>query len=96
MPKRILTGKVTSNKSDKTITVIVDRKIMNPMYKKFVTKSKNGQKVQNLHGGVKNLRTTHAEPVYSHFCRIDVSCRPHSCDSMQMSSARKAFVRRTK
>ena len=28
MPKRILTGKVTSNKSDKTITVLVERKIM--------------------------------------------------------------------
>tara|TARA_Y100000991_G_C21830998_1_gene288121 strand:+ start:104 stop:331 length:228 start_codon:yes stop_codon:yes gene_type:complete len=40
MPKRILTGKVTSNKSDKTITVMVERKIMHPMYKKFVTKSK--------------------------------------------------------
>ena len=40
MPKRILTGKVTSNKSDKTITVVVKRKIMHPMYKKFVTKSK--------------------------------------------------------
>jgi small subunit ribosomal protein S17 len=40
MPKRILTGKVTSNKSDKTITVKVERKIMHPMYKKFVTKSK--------------------------------------------------------
>ena len=40
MPKRILTGKVTSNKTDKTITVLVERKIMHPMYKKFVTKSK--------------------------------------------------------
>ena len=40
MPKRILTGKVTSNKADKTITVMVERKIMHPMYKKFVTKSK--------------------------------------------------------
>ena len=40
MPKRILTGKVTSNKADKTITVVVERKIMHPMYKKFVTKSK--------------------------------------------------------
>ena len=40
MPKRILIGKVTSNKTDKTITVIVERRIMHPMYKKFVTKSK--------------------------------------------------------
>ncbi len=40
MPKRILTGKVTSNKANKTITVLVERKIMHPMYKKFVSKSK--------------------------------------------------------
>ena len=40
MPKRILTGKVTSSKADKTITIVVERKIMHPMYKKFVTKSK--------------------------------------------------------
>ena len=40
MPKRILTGKVTSDKADKTITVIVQRKVMHPMYKKFITKSK--------------------------------------------------------
>ena len=40
MPKRILFGKVTSNKADKTITVIVERRIMHPMYKKFITKSK--------------------------------------------------------
>ena len=40
MPKRILTGKVTSSGANKTITVVVERKIMHPMYKKFVTKSK--------------------------------------------------------
>ena len=40
MPKRILTGKVISNKADKTITVLVERRIMHPIYKKFVTKSK--------------------------------------------------------
>ena len=40
MPKRILTGRVTSDKADKTITVTVERKIMHSMYKKFVTKSK--------------------------------------------------------
>ena len=40
MPKRILTGRVVSNKANKTITVLVERKIMHPIYKKFVTKSK--------------------------------------------------------
>ena len=40
MPRRVLTGKVVSNKANKTITVLVERRIMHPMYKKFVTKSK--------------------------------------------------------
>ncbi len=40
MPKRILTGKVVGDKTNKTITVLVERRIMHPMYKKFVTKSK--------------------------------------------------------
>ena len=40
MPKRVLAGKVVSNKSDKTVTVLVVRRIMHPIYKKFVTKSK--------------------------------------------------------
>ncbi|MFL2819134.1 MAG: 30S ribosomal protein S17 [Candidatus Puniceispirillales bacterium] len=60
MPKRILTGKVTSNKSNKTITVIVERKIMHPMYKKFVTKSKkfsahDSENKSNI-GDVVNIR----------------------------------------
>ena len=29
-----------SDKADKTITVLVERRIMHPIYKKFVTKSK--------------------------------------------------------
>lgn len=41
MPKRILTGRVTSDKMDKTITVLVDRRIMHPLYKKFIRRSKN-------------------------------------------------------
>ena len=40
MPKRILFGKVVSDKADKTITVLVERRIRHPIYKKFVTKSK--------------------------------------------------------
>ena len=40
MPKRILSGKVVSDKSDKTVVVLVERRIMHKIYKKFVTKSK--------------------------------------------------------
>ena len=31
MPKRVLTGRVTSDKMDKTVTVLVDRRIMHPL-----------------------------------------------------------------
>ncbi len=40
MPRRVLTGRVTSDKMDKTITVLVDRRIMHPLYKKFIRRSK--------------------------------------------------------
>ncbi len=40
MPKRILVGRVTSDKMDKTVTVLVDRRIMHPLYKKFIRRSK--------------------------------------------------------
>jgi len=36
---RTLQGKVTSDKMDKTITVLVERKVKHPLYGKFVTKS---------------------------------------------------------
>lgn len=40
MPKRVLTGRVTSDKMDKTVTVLVDRRVMHPLYKKFIRRSK--------------------------------------------------------
>jgi len=40
MPKRILTGTVTSDKNAQTITVLVERRFTHPMMKKTVRKSK--------------------------------------------------------
>jgi len=40
MPKRILEGKVVSDKANKTVTVLVERRTMHPIYKKYVKKSK--------------------------------------------------------
>ena len=57
MPKKILTGTVVSDKPDKTITVVVERKYQHPVLKKVVkvkkkyhahdenNKFKNGDKV---------------------------------------------------
>lgn len=40
MPRRVLTGRVTSDKMDKTVTVLVDRRVIHPLYKKFIRRSK--------------------------------------------------------
>ena len=40
MPKRVLKGLVVSDKPDKTITVLVSRKVMHPVYKKYIKRSK--------------------------------------------------------
>ena len=37
MPKRILQGVVVSDACDKTVIVRVERRVMHPIYKKFVT-----------------------------------------------------------
>ena len=37
---RVATGRVVSNKMDKTITVAVERKLKHPIYGKFVKKTK--------------------------------------------------------
>ena len=57
MPKKILSGTVVSDKANKTITVIVERKYAHPLFKKVIkvrkkynahdenNKFKNGDKV---------------------------------------------------
>ena len=37
--QRTLTGKVTSNKMDKTITVKIERQVKHPLYGKFIKRS---------------------------------------------------------
>lgn len=39
MPRRVLEGLVTSAKMDKTITVLVERRYMHPIYKKYLKRT---------------------------------------------------------
>ena len=72
MPKKVLTGIVVSDKPNKTITVVVERKYQHPILKKIVkvkkkynahdenNKFKNGDKVtiieSNLFQKIRDLR----------------------------------------
>ncbi|MEO6092568.1 MAG: 30S ribosomal protein S17 [Novosphingobium sp.] len=40
MPKRILVGTIVSDKTDKTVTVLVERKVKHPLYGKIIRRSK--------------------------------------------------------
>ncbi len=40
MPRRVMEGRVVGDKTNKTVTVLVERRIMDPLYKKFIRRSK--------------------------------------------------------
>jgi small subunit ribosomal protein S17 len=40
MPRRTLQGVVVGDKADKTVTVLVERRVMHPVYKKIIKRSK--------------------------------------------------------
>ena len=40
MPKRILVGTVVSDKTEKTVVVLVERKVKHPMYGKIIRRTK--------------------------------------------------------
>lgn len=39
MPRRVLEGTVVSDKMDKTITVLVERRYIHPIYKKYLKRT---------------------------------------------------------
>ncbi len=51
MPKRVLTGTVVSDKTNKTVVVLVERKIKHPLYGKIMRRSKkyHAHDEDNLH-----------------------------------------------
>ncbi len=40
MPKRVLTGTIVSDKTDKTVVVRVERRVKHPLYGKIIRRSK--------------------------------------------------------
>lgn len=40
MPRRVMEGRVVSDKGQNTVIVLIERRVMHPVYKKFVRRSK--------------------------------------------------------
>jgi small subunit ribosomal protein S17 len=65
MPKRILQGVAMRDARDKTVIVRVERRVMHPVYKKFIMRSKNyaAHDEQNLIKGGQVVRIEESRPI---------------------------------
>jgi small subunit ribosomal protein S17 len=65
MSRRILQGIVVSDACDKTIIVRVERRVMHPIYKKFVTTSKKyaAHDASNRHRAGEFVRIEESRPI---------------------------------
>jgi small subunit ribosomal protein S17 len=65
MPKRILQGVVVSDACDKTIVVRVERRVMHPVYKKFIMRSKKyaAHDEKNVHKTGDVVRIEESAPI---------------------------------
>jgi small subunit ribosomal protein S17 len=68
MSKRILQGIVVSDACDKTVIVRVERRVMHPIYKKFVTTSKKyaAHDADNHHRVGDAVRIEESRPLSKH------------------------------
>jgi small subunit ribosomal protein S17 len=60
---RTVSGTVVSNKMDKTITVLIERRVMHPLYRKFVRRS------TKLHAHDENNECGEGDTVVVEECR---------------------------
>jgi small subunit ribosomal protein S17 len=65
MSRRILQGVVVSDACDKTVIVRVERRVMHPVYKKFITRSKKyaAHDETNAHKTGDTVRIEESRPI---------------------------------
>src|SRR5947209_19356619 len=75
MSKRVLQGVVVSDSCDKTVTVRVERRVMHPIYKKFVTHSKKyaAHDEKNSYRAGDVVRIEESRPISKRKCWVVIS-----------------------
>jgi small subunit ribosomal protein S17 len=78
MPRRVMQGVVVSDKADKTIVVRVDRRVMHPLYKKYITRSKKyaAHDEQNHYKAGDLVRIRECRPISKRKCWEVVADEP--------------------
>jgi small subunit ribosomal protein S17 len=88
MPKRVLTGNVVSDKGDKTVVVLVERKVKHPLYGKIIRRSKkyHAHDEANEYKAGETVRIEETAPIsklktWKVVGRVDTHATPNSVDA---------------
>jgi small subunit ribosomal protein S17 len=68
MPRRVLQGVVVSDACNKTVIVRVERRVMHPIYKKYITRSKKyaAHDEENRYHAGDTVRIEESRPISKH------------------------------
>ena len=97
MPKRVLTGTVVSDKTDKTVVVRVERRVKHPLYAKIIKRSKkyHAHDEGNAFKEGETVRIEETAPIsklktWRVLDRVDTHATPEKAAPKAKSKAKKA------
>ena len=94
MPKRILQGVAVRDARDKTVIVRVERRVMHPVYKKFIMRSKKyaAHDEQNLVKGGATVRIEESRPISKNKRFVVLAAGSKAAPQAAISDQAKAAV----
>ena len=98
MPKRVLTGTIVSDKTDKTVVVSVERRVKHPLYGKIIKRSKkyHAHDEGNEFKTGETVRIEESRPIsklktWTVLGRVDMHAAPEAAgDAKKPAKAKKA------
>ena len=97
MPKRVLTGTVVSDKTDKTVVVRVERRVKHPLYAKIIKLSKkyHAHDEGNEFKEGETVRIEETRPIsklktWRVLDRVDTHATPEKSDAKKPAKAKKS------
>jgi small subunit ribosomal protein S17 len=95
MPKRVLTGTVVSDKTDKTVVVRVERRVKHPLYGKIIKRSKkyHAHDEGNVFKEGETVRIEETRPIsklktWTVLGRVDTHATPDTAEEMPAKKTR--------
>jgi small subunit ribosomal protein S17 len=96
MPKRVLTGTIVSDKTDKTVVVSVERRVKHPLYGKIIKRSKkyHAHDEGNAFKEGEIVRIEETAPIsklktWTVLGRVDSHAAPEQADAKKPAKAKK-------